>query len=244
MSLYIYTKTKEDINIFEGIIDFIRKDNLDIFVSVEHKRNFRELNSIKKEMKNTDILLIGSLKSLGISKVDVANELEYFINQKKYLIIAEIETSYEYGLSQPMNKAILKTILDSLLLNNNIVKLDFNKKSNAGRNKMEFPDNWEELYEKWDNEEISSKKFMEESGLKKATFYNMITEYREILKANKDFINKYKLGWNKYKNSKIFLKVDENKIIVYFFIFVIIHITDFSYIYLKYFFLILKFLMV
>ena len=194
MSLYIYTKTTEDINIFEGIIDLIKEENLDIFVSVEHKRNFRELNSIKNEMKNTDILLIGSLKSLGISKADIANELEYFINQKKYLLIADIKTSYEYGVSQPMNKAILKTILDSLLLNNNIIKLDFDRKSNAGRNKMEFPDNWEELYEKWEKEEISSKKFMEESGLKKATFYNMITEYKEILRVNADFVKKFKLA--------------------------------------------------
>ena len=34
MSLYIYTKTTEDINIFEGIIDLIREENVDIFVSV------------------------------------------------------------------------------------------------------------------------------------------------------------------------------------------------------------------
>lgn len=93
-----------------------------------------------------------------------------------------------------MNRAILKTILDSLIYNNNVVKINTNKKSNAGRSKIEFPDNWEELYERWEKKEISSKKFMEESGLKKATFYNMITEYKEILKANEDFVNKFKLA--------------------------------------------------
>lgn len=193
MSLYIYTKTTEDISIFEDIMKIIDKKEQDIFVSVEHKRSFRELNSIKDEMNNDDILLIGSLNTLGIRSGDIANQLEYFIENRKYLVVSDIETTYEYGVSQPMNRAILKTILDSLILNNNIIKLS-NKKSNAGRNKIEFPDNWEELYENWENSKISSKEFLDKSGLKKATFYNMITEYKEILKANEAFVKKYKLG--------------------------------------------------
>ena len=145
-------------------------------------------------MKYGDILVIGSLNSLGVSKIDIANELDYFVEKEKNLVVANIESTYQYGVSQPMNKAIIKTILDSLAKENNILKFKENKRSNAGRNKIEFPDNWEELYEKWDKGEISSKKFLDESGLKKATFYNMITEYKGILKANADFVDKYKLA--------------------------------------------------
>lgn len=195
MSLYIYTKTTEDISVFEDLMKIVDKKDQDIFVSAEHLRSFRELEKIKNEMSSDDILLIGSLKSLGISESDIANSLEYFIKTGKYLVISNIESTYGYGVSQPMNKAVLNTVLESTLFNNdNIIQLPRNRKANAGRNRIEFPDNWEELYEKWEKGEISSKEFMDRSGLKKATFYNMITEYKEILKTNEAFIRKYKLG--------------------------------------------------
>lgn len=194
MSIYIYSKTSEKKSAFEDLIKRIKENEKEIIVKIEHKRNFRELNNIKIKMKDGDILVIGSLNSLGVSKLDIVNELDYFVEKEKNLVVANIESTYQYGVSQPMNKAIIKTILDSLAKENNILKLKENKRSNAGRNKIEFPDNWEELYEKWDKGEISSKKFLDESGLKKATFYNMITEYKGILKANADFVDKYKLA--------------------------------------------------
>lgn len=194
MPIYIYSKTSEKKSVFEDLIKRIKENEKKIIVKIEHKRNFRELDNIKIKMKDGDILVIGSLNSLGVSKLDIANELEYFVEKEKNLVVANIESTYQYGVSQPMNKAIIKTILDSLAKENNILKLKENKRSNAGRNKIEFPDNWEDLYEKWDKGEISSKKFLDESGLKKATFYNMITEYKGILKANADFVDKYKLA--------------------------------------------------
>lgn len=194
MPIYIYSKTSEKKSIFEDLIKRIKENEKKIIVKIEHKRNFRELDNIKIKMKDGDILIIGSLNSLGVSKLDIANELDYFVEKEKNLVVANIESTYQYGVSQPMNKAIIKTILDSLVRENNILKLKENKRSNAGRNKIEFPDNWEGLYEKWDRGEISSKKFLDESGLKKATFYNMITEYKGILKANADFVDKYKLA--------------------------------------------------
>ncbi|MDU3118139.1 resolvase [Finegoldia magna] len=195
MILYIYTKTTEDISIFEDIMEIIHKKDSDICVSAEHMRSFQELEKIKNEMISDDILIIGSLKSLGINEKDIANSLKYFIEKGKCLVVSNIESTYKYGVSQPMNKAILSTILDSVLLNNkNIIELPRNRKFNSGRNKIDFPNNWEELYENWENNNISSKEFLDKSGLKKATFYNMITEYKEILKANEAFVKKYRLG--------------------------------------------------
>ncbi|MDD7305801.1 MAG: resolvase [Peptoniphilaceae bacterium] len=195
MSIYIYSKISEKIDIFEDIIELIKEKSHEIYLSIEHKRNFGELSRIKEEMKQDDILIIGKLSSLGINKAYILKELNYFISEKKYLVIANIESTYKYGLSQPMNQAVLKTLFDSIsLTDTNIINLGSNKRSNAGRSKIEFPDNWDDLYEAWKKEEISSKEFMAKSGLKKATFYNMITEYRDILEANKRFIKKYKLA--------------------------------------------------
>ncbi len=194
MKIYIYSKITDDINIFKDLIEIVKEKDKEVYISTEHKRSFRELDRIKETMGDRDVLLVASLKSLGMNQADIANQLEYFVNNKRYLVIADIESTYQYGVSQPMNAAILKTLLDSMLLNNKNILEFQKKKSNAGRNKIEFPDNWEELYEKWENGNLSSKDFIEQSGLKKATFYNMVTDYKELLKANDSFIKKYKLG--------------------------------------------------
>lgn len=95
-------------------------------------------------------------------------------------------------MAQPMNKAILTTLLQSMLnAHKNIVEIPRNKRTNSGRSKMSFPDGWDELYEKWEKQEISSKEFMEQSGLKKATFYNMLTEYKAMLKEQNDYLKRY-----------------------------------------------------
>ena len=40
--------------------------------------------------------------------------------------------------------------------------------------------------------EIRSKQFIEMSGLKKATFYNLLTEYKEIQNRNKQYLKQIK----------------------------------------------------
>ena len=66
-------------------------------------------------------------------------------------------------------------------------------KSNSGRKRISFPDNWEDLYGKWVNKEMDSREFLEKSGLKKATFYNMLNEYRIILEENEKFYKQFKV---------------------------------------------------
>ena len=85
-----------------------------------------------------------------------------------------------------MNQAVLNTILESILSDNkNVVTVSF-KRANSGRNKLPFPD-------KWRNGEISSKQFIEKSGLKKATFYNLLTEYKDIQVQNEKYLKRYKI---------------------------------------------------
>lgn len=73
----------------------------------------------------------------------------------------------------------------------NIVEIPRNKRNNSGRSKIAFPDRWDELYEEWENKKITSKEFMKQSGLKKATFYNILTEYKAMLKEQSDYLKKY-----------------------------------------------------
>lgn len=193
MAIYIYSKSTENPSTFDPVIEKIRGDETEIYASVEHRRNFRELQKIKDAMSTKDILVIGSLFSLGINESDIVNELEHFVRVRRILVVCSIPSTYEYGVAQPMNQAIISTVL-SLILSANAKVIPFrkSKRSNAGRAKIEFPDNWDELYERWEQEKISSKEFLAKSGLKRATFYNMMTEYREIQKMNHHFIQRYK----------------------------------------------------
>lgn len=52
------------------------------------------------------------------------------------------------------------------------------KKTPCWTSMEEFPDGWEDMYEAWEVGIVSSGDFIKWSGIKPATFFNKITEYR------------------------------------------------------------------
>lgn len=46
-----------------------------------------------------------------------------------------------------------------------------------GRKTIEYPSNWEEVYKRWKNREVTGTNAMEQLGLKRNTFYKLIKEY-------------------------------------------------------------------
>lgn len=190
MQAFIYAKNTDNLDNFSDMIKVCKSLCNDFQLICENKRSFRELENLKRKLSDNDIVIINSLAALGLSDAQKATQLEWFINNAKLLIIKSIPSTYEYNIGQPINQAVLKTVLQSVLGSSNNIAI-MPKKNNSGRNRVAFPDNWDELYAKWENKEISSKQFLEESGLKKATFYNLITEYRELQEINKKYITKY-----------------------------------------------------
>lgn len=193
MELYIYHKTIENISVFDGIMNRYASEVDKIFIISENRRVYRELEQLLLEVDATTVAIaVSDLSSLGLNAEDILNRLSWFIDHNICLLICKYSATYEYGITQPMNKALLTTLLQSMLNEHkNIIKIPNNKRKNSGRNKMAFPDGWDKLYEEWKNHTISSKEFMEQSGLKKATFYNMLTEYRAMLEEQSDYLKKY-----------------------------------------------------
>ena len=191
MNIYLYGKTTESFECFDAPIKLIHEQADGIFIRTEVKRAFRELDQIQKEMLPEDICMVCSLASLGTNDAQILNRLQWFSDQARLLVLCNMPQTYEYGISQPINRAILQTVIQTLLTQNKEVLLIGKRKPGAGRNKVDFPDNWSQLYEKWENKEISSREFLAMSGLKKATFYNLITEYRTILELNQYYKEKY-----------------------------------------------------
>lgn len=46
-----------------------------------------------------------------------------------------------------------------------------------GRKAIEYPSNWEDVYKRWKNREVTGTNAMEQLGLKRNTFYKLIKEY-------------------------------------------------------------------
>lgn len=192
IKICVYTKLNEQLSVFDDVIHIIKTDTDELFITSENKRSFRELEKIKF-IDNDTIYVVSSLNSLGLNDADIATQLSWFINNSVKLVICEISSTYEFGITQPTNQAVLSTLLQSILSGNkNIITVTF-KKANSGRSKLPFPDNWDELYDKWTKDEISSKEFIDLSGLKKATFYNLLTEYKKMQSANAQYLKQYKI---------------------------------------------------
>ena len=194
MNLYIYHKTIEDISVFDTVMNLYTSVADAVQIVSENRRSYREFEQLLLEIDTSmDVVIVSDLSSLGLTTEDILNRLDWFISHSVCLFVCKYSTTYEYGMSQPMNKAVLTTLLQSMLhTHKNITEIPRNKRANSGRNKMAFPDGWDELYEKWKKKMVTSKEFMEQSGLKKATFYNMLTEYKAMLKEQSDYLKKYR----------------------------------------------------
>ena len=193
MKIYLYIKSTEDIELFDPVIDAVRSKDDEIYMSVEGRRIFRELDSIVSDLLPDDVVIVSSLTSLGLTDADIANRLDWFISHMHKLVICSYPGTYQYGLSQPVNQAVLTTILQAHLgANRNIIQMPKNRRSNSGRSKTIFPDNWEELYQRWSEKEISSKEFLTATGLKKATFYNLLAEYKSQQAAIQKYMQRHK----------------------------------------------------
>jgi len=191
VNIYLYGKITESLECFEAPVRLVHEQADGIYIRTEVKRVFRELDQIQKDMMPDDICMVCDASSLGMNDTQIANRLQWFSDHCQLLVLCSMPQTYEYGISQPINRAILQTIIQSLLMKDKKVVPVGRRKPGAGRSRVDFPDDWPQLYEKWEQKEISSKEFLARSGLKKATFYNLITEYRKIMELNQYYSEKY-----------------------------------------------------
>ncbi len=195
-NIYLYAKQEDRIEELQYVlqnIDVFYKHN-EIYISREPRRSFTELEKIKEAMQENDVCIITNPASLGLNETEVVAQLDWFIQKSRILLIYDFKTTYQWGVSEPLNQAILQTIQQSVLMQagKRVIKMPENRKSNAGRSRIELPENWAELYEQWESKKITSKEFLEKSGLKRATFYNLITEYKQMKEENDKFCDTYK----------------------------------------------------
>ena len=191
MDLHIYAKTDTDLSCFDSVIEVIREDSTEIDIVAENRRSFRNFEALRDAIPSSDAIIINDISDLGTNCIEISNRLDWFVQKDMFLVINNIPSTYIYGIIQPTNKAILSTLLQQIVANDKNIMM-MTKRPSVGRNKIAFPENWDELYKEWEQKTISSKEFIERSGLKKASFYNLLTEYKALQQTNNRYIERYK----------------------------------------------------
>ena len=146
---------------------------------------------LRKVAQKGDEVYIKSLDRLGRNKQQIKQELEHYKNEGVRVKILNIPTTMmeiqegQEWLIDMINNLLLEvlsTMTEQKRLNIKSRQADGIaaarlKGKYIGRPEIQYPDNWLEVYKRWDSGEITAVKAIELSGLKKNTFYKLIKEY-------------------------------------------------------------------
>lgn len=180
-------------------LDALKKyvpDESDIITEKMSGKNFErpEYKKLRMMMREGDILYLVSLDRLGRNKFEVKQELENLRAMGVTVRIMDIPTSMiDYNQFGEMQKPIMEmvnTIIIEVLSTMAESERRVIKKRQAegiaaakrrgkhmGRPRLEFPINWVAVYRKWRMKEITAVSAMQELGLKRASFYNLVKRY-------------------------------------------------------------------
>lgn len=148
---------------------------------------------LRKIAQKGTTIYIHSLDRLGRNKQQIKEELEYYKNKGVRVKILDIPTTMmdmqegQEWLIDMINNLLLE-VLSTMAEQERIKTRErqaqgiaaLKAKNNGkgiGRPKVEYPDNFKEIYKKWKAGEITAVKAMELLDLKKNTFYRLAKDY-------------------------------------------------------------------
>ena len=138
-------------------------------------------------LRSGDTLVIKSLDRLSRSKADIKNELEYFKQNGIRVKVLDLPTTLmELPEGQEwvfeMVNNILIEVLGAIAENERRtikqrqaegIAAAKAKGKKLGRPAIGFPENWKEVYASWKAGTITAKTAMEQTGLKRNSFYKL-----------------------------------------------------------------------
>lgn len=190
--IYLYAKDIDRLDVFEPVFDALRLPMSDYKFTSENMRSWHELDNLIGMMIARDGLCVPSLEQIGADIDSMAVRIALILDRNGAVAVASIPATYEFGLDIRLNHAVISAVMQGVKAGSG--GQPFMPRIIPGRPKMSFPDGWGELYSAWERGTISSKEFLERSGLKKATFYNKIADYRELRDFNARYMLEHKLA--------------------------------------------------
>ncbi|OFC92720.1 hypothetical protein BTGOE5_53430 [Bacillus thuringiensis] len=148
-----------------------------------------------KAMREGDTLYIKSIDRLGRNKQQIKDYLEYFKKEGIRVKIIDLPTTMQdvptgqEWVIDMINNIIIEVYTTLAQQERETIKqrqregIDVAKAKgkHLGRPVMELPKEWGKLYKQWKTGKMTAVKFMEEVGMKKATFYKKVKEYESKL---------------------------------------------------------------
>lgn len=189
MNIYVYHKMDEPV---EKLVDTARQfvtDDDKVFTVIENRRSFRNLTNIIGSGDENTMIIADSVASLGTCAHDASERLRKAIYRLVTLVIVSLPSTIESASEQALNRAVCRGICDTL---DTAVPEEyvFSAGEGAGRPLAAYPDGWDVKYKEWKDGKITSKEFIDWSDLKRATFYNKLTEYQMICSKEEDMLKK------------------------------------------------------
>ena len=165
----------------------------DIITDKESGKNLERsgYQALKNAMlRKGDTLVIKSLDRLSRNKADIKNELQYFRDNGIRLKVIDLPTTM---MQLPAGQEWVFDMVNNILIEvlgtiaeqerETIRKRQAEgiaaakaKGKQLGRPCLAVPENWDEVYLAWKDGKITAKAAMEQTGLKRTSFYKLVTQ--------------------------------------------------------------------
>ncbi len=144
-------------------------------------------------LRSGDTLVVKSLDRLSRNKSDIKTELQYFKDNNIRVRVIDLPTTmmelppgqeWVFDMVNNILIEVLGTIAEQERLTIRARQregIDSAKKRNKhlGRPKTVKPENWEEVYRKWQNGEITARDAMRQLGVGKNVFYRWVGDEKD-----------------------------------------------------------------
>lgn len=143
--------------------------------------NRPKLQEMLDWVREGDTIYIRDFSRLARSTKDLLDLMDK-LDEKGVKLVSEKEN---IDTSTPQGKLMLKMIAaineferENLLERQKEgIAIAKEKGVYKGRKQIDFPSNWDEVYNKWKHREITGSEAMEQLDLKRTTFYKLVKEY-------------------------------------------------------------------
>lgn len=162
----------------------------DVIAVSENAYSFRELDNLIRDGRAGDALAVRDLSDLGAGPDDILRRLDLIMPGVFPLWIGALPASYAGAFDMSANRSVLGLLVYGLRAGMGGTML----KTPVGRPEVRYPDGWEDMYFDWKAGKLSAKEFLVKSGLKKATFYNRLSDYSPVYEMNLLYRSRYDIA--------------------------------------------------
>jgi len=194
----VSSKDQNEARQFKELLEF-RINERDIYLDKQSGKNFAREQYLllrDRQLRKDDLLVITSIDRFGRNYQEILEEWRYITKvigaDIHVLDMPILDTRQRGGTEDPMGSLINDIILQLLSYVADRERTNIRQRQREGiivaqekgikfgRPIMDFPEGWDELYEKWKAKEIRTIEFYEQLGIHKSTFYVMVERYEKL----------------------------------------------------------------